>query len=233
MRAKPLFATFLLLSACSQAPRPVAVVAPPAPPAPTAIILLLPPAPIAGSAQDKADVAALLDLQAKRTQSMCDFAQSDAEVSLKRFLAPLGLTLNGDTLRAEELLRQMVAPIRTESEMAKARYKRPRPYDYDARLIACISKAPAGSYSYPSGHAASGYVLAAMLSEIAPEHKAKWQERAASFGRSRLVGGVHFPSDVDAGKRLGEQIAERALRDPAIQKQLIMARPELRRALGY
>jgi acid phosphatase (class A) len=235
MRAKPLFATILLLSACgsTQAPVPVAAPLPPATLAAPDILTLLPPAPAANSVVDKADVAALLDLQAKRTQSMCDFAQGDVEVSLKRFLAPLGLTLNGDTMQTEQLFKLMAAPVRDASDVAKTRYKRPRPYDYDARLIPCISKVPGVSYSYPSGHAAIGYVLAALFTQIVPEQQAKWYGRAADFARSRMVGGVHFPSDIETGKMMGLLAAERALRDPAVHAQLELARPELRRALGY
>ena len=211
--------------------------APPAPAAPTVLdapdlLTLLPPAPVAGSATDKADVAALLDLQARRTQQQCDFAQADVEVSLRRFIAPLGLTLNGDTEQTDGLFKLMQGALREASDQAKNRYRRPRPYDYDARLTPCISKTP-GSFAYPSGHTAWGWASAAILTQLVPERQADWYARATSYGRSRMIGGVHYPSDVDAGRDVGLIVAERLLRDPAFMKQLLLAKPELRRALGY
>jgi acid phosphatase (class A) len=228
------FSALLLLSACaatSASPKAK-------PPLPTLltvpdILTLLPPAPASGSATDKQDIAAMLMLQAKRTQAMCDFAQADVDYSLKRFISPLGLTLNGDTIQSDQLMKSMFGTMRDASDASKNLYKRRRPYDYDAGLVPCISKVPASSYSYPSGHAALGYIMAALLTQIIPEQQAKWYDRAAEFANSRIVGGVHFPSDVEAGRIMGLVLAERALRDPAVQAQLQLARLELRRALGY
>jgi acid phosphatase (class A) len=232
MRTAPYFIALLLLSACAgtaTAPvvPPVSALAAPD------ILSLLPPPPVAGSAADKADVNALLTMQAKRTQAMCDFAQADVEISLKRFLAPLRLTLNGDTVQTEQLLKHMTTSLRTMSDTAKKHYKRPRPYIYDTRLIPCISKVAAESYSYPSGHAALGYMMAALLTKVIPEQQAKWQGRADDYARSRVIGGVHFPSDIEAGKIMGLASADYSLHDPALRPHYDLTRIELRRVLGY
>jgi acid phosphatase (class A) len=232
MTRAPFFAALLLVSACATAPSPSAPPVVAAMAAPD-VLKLLPPAPAPGSTADKQDLALLQDMQAKRTQAMCDFAQADIDVSLKRFIAPLGYTLNGDSVQTDLLIKMMAKDVRSAANALKNTYKRLRPYDTDAGIIACISKAQPGSYSYPSGHAAFGYVIATMLSQIVPENKDKWLTRAADFGRSRVVGGVHFPSDIDAGRTLGLILAEHALRDPAVQAQLKLAKPELRRALGF
>jgi acid phosphatase (class A) len=234
MTRTPLFVALLLVSACAAGP----AATPPATPTPTTLaesdlLKLLPPAPLPGSAVDKQDVAMMLDMQAKRTQAMCDFAQADAELSLKRFLAPLGLTLNGDTIETDLLMKSMVGQMRSASDSAKNFYKRPRPYDYNVGLAPCINKVPFSGYSYPSGHVAFGYLLAALLTQAVPEQQAKWFDRAAEYGRSRMVGGVHFPTDIEGGRIMGLLLAERALRDPAINAQLQLAKPELRRALGF
>jgi acid phosphatase (class A) len=226
-----LFVALFLVSACATDP-----IAPPSlSPALTApdVLKLLPPAPVRGSLADQQDVAAMLDMQAKRTQAMCDFAQADTDYSLKRFLAPLGHTLNGDTVQTDRLIDMMSGAIRSAYVDSKNLHKRPRPYNYDVGLVPCISKAPPGSYSYPSGHAALGYMMAIMLTQIVPEQRAKWFDRAAGFGRSRVVGGVHFPTDVEAGRTIGITFAEYALGDPAVNTQLQLAKPELRRALGF
>jgi acid phosphatase (class A) len=225
----PLFVALLLVSACATD----SVVVAPAVPAVLDVNQLLPPPPVAGSVADKQDIAAMQDMQAKRTQTMCDFAQADVDYSLKRFLVPLGYTLNGDTVQTELLIKSATGALRSASDTAKNLYKRPRPYDYPVGLVPCITKVPASSYSYPSGHAAHGYMLAALLTQMVPENQAKWFGRAAEYGRSRMVGGVHFPSDIEGGRLLGLALAERALLDPTTRAQLDLAKPELRRALGY
>jgi acid phosphatase (class A) len=222
----------LLLSACATKPLPLPAEKTNLAATPD-FVMLLPPVPARGSAAEIKDIAQMLDLQAKRTQAMCDFAQADVDTSLKRFLAPLSLTLNGDTVQTDELIKLLFTALRSASNTAKNHYKRPRPYDYDAGLVPCINKVPASSYSYPSGHTASGYVIAAVLAEVIPEQKAKWFDRAAEYGRSRSVGGVHFPTDVEAGRLMGLILADQELRNPNVHTQLELARPELRRALGY
>jgi acid phosphatase (class A) len=136
-------------------------------------------------------------------------------------------------VQTDLLIRSVSGTLRGASDTAKNLYKRPRPYDYPVGLVACIGKVPPSSYSYPSGHTAMGYIMAAMLTQIVPEQQAKWFDRAAEYGRSRMVGGVHFPSDIEGGRIMGLIMAERALRDPAVRTQLDLAKPELRRALGY
>lgn len=197
------------------------------------IVTLVAPSPPPGSQIDKDDIATLLAFQAQRTQKDCDFAQADVEISLKRFLAPLGLTLNGDTIQSDALFARLKDFLKTTSDVVKRKYERPRPYLYDTRITPCISKVPSSSYAYTSGHTAWAYLTAAMLTQMVPERHAEWYARAATYARSRVLGGVHYPSDVDFGKVVGLIAAERALRDPIFVGQLAQTKPELRRALGY
>src|SRR2546423_173969 len=68
----------------------------------------------------------------------------------------------------------------------------------------CLSdgRTPAFSYSYPSGHARYGAVTAILLANMVPEKRRELFARGWDYGESRVVGGVHFPTDVESGRIL-------------------------------
>ena len=51
-------------------------------------------------------------------------------------------------------------------------------------------------------------------------------DRGRQVGYDRVLGGVHYPSDVDAGQVLGPVIAQAWLAEPAHQRRLEAARAE-------
>jgi hypothetical protein len=44
-----------------------------------------------------------------------------------------------------------------------------------------------------------------------PEHAATLNEQVLEAGRSRVIGGIHYPSDVSAGQALGRAVADWAM----------------------
>lgn len=89
------------------------------------------------------------------------------------------------------------------SQRAKRHYKRLRPFQADGSIVP-IGKLPKDP-SYPSGHASSAYAAATVLSVLWPlrAHEFEWWARQTAM--SRVAAGVHFPSDVVAGARLGRR----------------------------
>jgi len=69
--------------------------------------------------------------------------------------------------------------------------------------------------SFPSGHAASGFAFAVAATRELPEVGPLLLPLAGTVAYSRVYLGVHYPSDVLAGQRLGAALAEAWLRDPA------------------
>jgi membrane-associated phospholipid phosphatase len=65
--------------------------------------------------------------------------------------------------------------------------------------------------SYPSGHSCVSASAARVLATYFPEHAATLNDQVAEAGRSRVVGGIHFPSDVSAGQALGRAVADWAM----------------------
>ena len=62
------------------------------------------------------------------------------------------------------------------------------------------------SYSYPSGHTAQSYYVALKLCDIYPQLRNELFEVAEAVAQSRIDRGVHFPSDLDAGRLVANQL---------------------------
>ena len=67
---------------------------------------------------------------------------------------------------------------------------------------------------------------------MVPEKSAALYARGAEYGLNRVLAGVHFPSDVEAGRISATVIAAAMMRNPNFQKEFEAAKIELRRALG-
>ena len=65
--------------------------------------------------------------------------------------------------------------------------------------------------SYPSGHSCVSASAAQVISAYFPEDAASLATQVAAAGRSRVVGGIHYPFDVSAGQTLGRQVADWAM----------------------
>lgn len=66
--------------------------------------------------------------------------------------------------------------------------------------------------SYPSEHAAIAGAASRVLAHLYPEEPAARLERQAMrVSRSRVTAGVSYPSDVDAGLKLGHDVAQRVI----------------------
>lgn len=111
-------------------------------------------------------------------------------------------------------------------------YRRARPFLSDSAIETCIPDEPRlrASFSYPSGHAALGFGWALVLAELAPSHADRIIERGRDFGWSRVVCGVHYPSDVDAGRLVAAGAIARLHADQDFQREFAAARAELEAA---
>jgi acid phosphatase (class A) len=79
----------------------------------------------------------------------------------------------------------------------------------------------------------SGNLIAILLADIVPEKKAQIFERGWVFAEHRALGGVHYPSDLQAGRISAALIAQRLYQNPEFRKELDSSRVEIRKVLGY
>jgi acid phosphatase (class A) len=88
------------------------------------------------------------------------------------------------------------------------------------------------SPSYPSGHATVGAMMAILLAQMVPEQRDALFALGWDYGEARIVSGVHFPSDVEAGRILGTMLVGVMQQDARFRRDFAASRRELRAALG-
>jgi membrane-associated phospholipid phosphatase len=175
--------------------------------------------PAPGSAEAAADLAIVLWEQRTRTPADLARATAEEELSLEDFVVVLGTAFEASRHpRTEALLSRAVAASRPCVAAAKGTHQRPRPYVADARVKPSVS--PESTPSFPSGHATRGALIAAVLAELAPDRRDALLARGAQIGHDRVIAGVHYPSDVAAGERLGLAVAQALLADPEFRAEV-------------
>ncbi len=87
--------------------------------------------------------------------------------------------------------------------------KRQRPNDVIQEFVAYL--VPSDKFSFPSGHTAAAFVMATMITCFYPPYSLLAYFIAAMIGSSRVLLGVHFPTDILAGMVLGLTSAHAAL----------------------
>lgn len=194
------------------------------------LVRLLAPAPTADSATTREDLAQLLALQQSRTPAQEQAAEADVDRTPFRFADVLGPAFTKDTLPlTTELFKAVAKDANLALGLAKNHWNRPRPYVLSQDIKPCLPK-PA-SPSYPSGHSAYGHLAAIILAAMVPEKAPELFARGEAFARQRLIGGVHYPSDVEAGKIAAAAIALALFQSRAFQEDLAKAKAEVRNAL--
>lgn len=199
--------------------------------APDLTVLVAPP-PAPGSVTQADDLRQVLVLQHSRTAAQLALADGDTHKSVFRFADVVGAGFRADRLPFTEmffkrLAKEGAAPLK----VAKDYWKRPRPYNVSAEVHPGIVT-EGTSPSYPSGHATFAYLTAVVLAEIVPEKRAEIFSRADAYAQGRALGGVHYVSDVEAGKVSGTVIASAMLANPSFRDDLVKATRETREALG-
>lgn len=249
MRAVSAAALLALLAACAPtaSPPPPAAVAPAAPVAATGPYLEAetltrlgretPPSPAAGSAEEAADRARLSAFLVDEDSPRWTLAQTHAEVSprlaLAHFDCPLDTRLSEDPPPAlTRLFARALEDISASARVAKARVFRARPFVDDPAVRTCIrvDDTYRTNSSAPSSHATAGIVFGLIMADAAPDRAAELRARGEAIGESRLVCGLHYPADVEAGQALGHALFEAIRATPAYQADIAEARREIAQA---
>ena len=92
---------------------------------------------------------------------------------------------------------------------AKQQASRKRPFEVDASIVPVVN-APE-TYSYPCEHAVTAGAAATVLAHFFPEAADSIIALGKEAAESRVAAGVQFPSDIEQGWKLGEQVAARII----------------------
>jgi undecaprenyl-diphosphatase len=94
-------------------------------------------------------------------------------------------------------------------QVVKRHFARPRPYKTCPGIRACARSLD--EYSFPSGHAMHAVAYSVLLGVYYPEFTPLLWGFTALVALSRVVLGLHYPSDVVIGAAIGLLTAESAL----------------------
>ena len=198
---------------------------------------LLPPPPAEGSVLAAADLDAHRSTRSLRDTPRWSIATRDANlkfpVAADTFSCALDVAISAEaTPHLNMLLRRTLLDSGLSTYAAKDHYSRKRPFVVlnEPMCSPAEDAALRKDGSYPSGHAALGWAWALVLAEIAPERTNALIARGLSFGQSRVVCGVHWQSDVEAGRTMGAATVAQLHANEMFRAQLALAKEEVRSA---
>ncbi|WP_430390251.1 acid phosphatase [Dyella sp. 20L07] len=196
------------------------------------LVALLPPPPATGSSTEQHELQTVLGMQSSRTPADAAAARADTEHSVFRFADVFGDSFKPAVLPRTAAFFERVADYdKAAVKSAKNYWRHPRP-PVTSPLVQPLAQEKPDDWSYPSGHATLGYSEAVLLSNMVPEKRAAIFARADLYAMHRVVMGVHYPSDIEAGRLSGTVIGAELLKSPEWQADYEAARIELRSSLG-
>lgn len=187
-------------------------------------VLPAPPAPDSLAAQ--AELETVLQAQAWRTPEQVAWAKLIDKDNAFNHAGVLGAWFTKENLPlTAAFLADVTDDANAVGALTKKLYARPRPPQVDSRVQPCLEVPTTASY--PSGHAMRAFVWAAVLAEIFPEKRAELFERAHRAAWSRVLSGLHFPSDLVGGRLLAEAVMAELKKSGAFRAAIEKCRSEV------
>ena len=194
---------------------------------------ILGPPPAPDSPHGKADRAMFEETRKLEGSARWKTAIQDNDLwgggALKRFSCAMGVSLDEKQTPATlRILHRVELDVRTVGTPAKDFYDRKRPLiGNDAPLCVPREDWMKTNASYPSGHSMTAWSWALILTELAPARADPLLTLGRESGESRVICGVHFQSDIEAGRSLGAAMVAKLHTDPAFLADMAAAKREL------
>lgn len=170
----------------------------------------MPPAPHSRQAED--DLVILRWMQRYRTPEMEANSWLLLERNISTFSRAVGSDLSKSTPVLHRGIRDFLDPLDAVTRDIKQRAARPRPYLAHKDIHNCLP--PESGDSFPSGHATWYRAVAELLADLLPHLRQRLLDVGMHGGFNRVLCGVHYPSDVEAGQRLGAAAAQQVIASP-------------------
>lgn len=194
---------------------------------------ILGPPPAAGSPQDRADRATYEETRALEGSARWKTAIQDNDLwgggAMKRYACALGVDITEKaTPTTYRMLHKLELDVRTFGTPPKNFYNRQRPAIGNGKPI-CVPREPwmVTNASYPSGHSMTAWSWALILTEARPDKATELLKLGREGGDSRVVCGVHYPTDIEAGRSLGAGMVARLHADPVFMADMASVKQEL------
>lgn len=204
--------------------------------APNTVKILSPP-PASHSPLENADRAAFNITRGLKGSARWDLAASDvaegASAILDTYACVLGTKVDAARVPAMiNLFERARLDIARGTKAPKLHYRRLRPFvGNDAPICVQRTQQLTDSFSYPSGHATQGWAYALMMAALVPEKASAILARGRVYGESRIVCGVHWLTDVAAGRTNGAVIFAALMGSAEFRADMDKARAEFAKVL--
>jgi acid phosphatase (class A) len=179
-----------------------------------------PKTPALGSAVDLSDLTITLAAQAIRTDAQKTEADHDRTYSINLVNEAIDPAFPTKYPNIFDMLQKADNDEHFINSMVKKQNARLRPYVQHPLLVTPLFTVK--DFSYPSGHASGSQLQARLLALLFPAQAEDVLKRSRQIADSRVVAGVHYTSDIDAGQNLGDLIFD-ALESNAKFKQDLAA----------
>jgi len=180
-----------------------------------------PPKPALGSAIDQDDLLITLSLQASRTEDQKNEALRDKSYTIKLMTDVIDPDFETKYPNVFKVLGNADIDSYFINTMIKSANGRLRPFVQHPTLV--VPMFIVGDFSYPSGHATGMELQARILEQLFPDKRDALLRRARQVADSRVVAGVHYASDTEAGLALGDLLYTEIAAKNGFQKDLSTA----------
>ena len=184
------------------------------------LLHVIPPPPAPGSAAEQADLDGVMALQDHPTKQELAHAEQSVAFSVFTFAETLGPEFNAKRKpRTALFFSQLEATANQAKNFLKETYRRDRPFvAFPSEVRPLVT--PEAGYSYPSGHCTRSWLFALVLAELDPPHRASFFGNAIRVGEDRIIGGMHFPTDMMESRVLAVELHRFLMKDPDFRRDL-------------
>jgi hypothetical protein len=139
-------------------------------------------------------------------KSFCDLWDSDLILALEKTLDMLDIPFDDEYI---EYLTKVTEDLGSFIVQLKNHYQRPRPFQvafYTEQNLHPYDSVSAQSPSYPSGHAMQSYLICNIIAYHYEEKKEQLLKIAKQIADSRIIMGIHYPSDNSFGIQVVKEL---------------------------
>ncbi len=148
--------------------------------------------------QEETEIPAILKIMEKKTLSPKQMKDADLKPEKEMFRI-----VDADREDYEDLIKD----INYYAMSLKMKYQRPRPHEITNKIKSTKTTTD-DTPAFPSGHSMAAHGLEIALGKKYPNKKKELKQMADRISLSRIQMGSHYPSDIEAGKKLGYIIGD-------------------------
>ena len=148
--------------------------------------------------KEETEIPAVIKVMRENKLNAKEMKDADLKPEIEMFSI-----VNADRADYEDLIKD----INYYAISLKMKYQRPRPYEISDKIKSTKTTTD-DSPAFPSGHSMAAHGLERVLGKKYPNKKKELKQMADRISLSRIQMGSHYPSDIEAGKKLGYLIGD-------------------------